>query len=686
MRKRLCFLIAMIFLFCVSFVSISSVSSYYVRLDYVTQELNFSITGGFSDEYIEQASVTINYYTYNGEENVLAHSDRYASLAQSFEVWGEAPAYDEDGNVLNAFANKGYNFVGWSVTGLADTVGNKHIGVYKEGDIASIVRLQAEQGLLYTIYRDTGISTNTTVNSSTTLTTSYEIDAIEDNVSPEGEDNEESEIPEVGGNTSEGDGELDNKDNEEGENNDNSKVEEVHLKINLYDIYDKNTLTIQQHSKDPIDNGYGYTLVALLAWDSMDALNKARTEGNNLNDIGFIAHYKGGVLTSGVSKDQNIPPEFSILFSEGGVFSNLSCYHLTKDNPKLTFYFHPGRVYSSSFISFAGGFISSEYKENYIDGKGNTQVRQKDSEYYLYLSDDVEIYNEDGTFKTSYMFTGALAPDSDVTLYAADNTPTQNVIGRSDSGFDSDGSASDSIACFTTGTLITLADGSKIPVEKLTDKHYLRVFDHETGTYTVAPALLVNYAGDKLYTTASLEFADGEKLEIINDRGLFDLTENKYVYITPDNCTNFIGHKFAKSNGNGWVGVELVKAKKRYEYTGCYSVTSTYYINHFINDYLTVPGGIHWFTNYFEYGENLKYDEEAKQRDIDIYGLYTKEDFAPYIPQEMLFLFDVIYPAKYLKVTVGKGLAEFEDILAVIQEWIVYYNLSGKLEQLMPQQ
>lgn len=665
MRKRLCFLIAMIFLFCVSFASISSVNSYYARIDFVTQDLNFSITGGVSDKYIEQASVTVNYYTFNGEENVLAHSERYPSLGQSFEVWGEAPAYDENGKVLNTFADKGYNFLGWSVTGLADTVGNRHIGLYEPGDAASLVRLQAEQGLFYTIYKNTGMLTQSPSNNSFTL---QQGNADENSI----EEVEKDPNAEESGDISESNGEQE------------EDPKEVHLKINLYDVYDKNTLTIKQHSKDPIDNGYGYTIVSLIAWDSLEALENVKQTGDSLDSIPFIAHYKSGVLTTGLPTDQDIPEEFSILFSEGGVFMGLSSYRLTYDNPSLTFYFHPGRVYSSSFKGFSnsGGILAgSKYK--CIEG-GETKI--KDSENYLYLSDDVEIYNADGSLSNNYMFTGAVAPDSDITLYAADSTPIQNVIDRSDTGWDTSGQPNDSIACFTTGTLITLADGSKIPVEKLTDKHYLRVFDHETGAYTVAPALLVNYSGDKLYTVASLEFADGEKLEIINDRGLFDMTLGKYVYITPDNCKDFIGHKFAKSNGNGWTGVELIKAKERYEYTGCYSVTSTYYINHLINDYLTVPGGIHWFTNYFEYGEDLKYDEEAKQKDIEIYGLYTVEDFAAHVPSNLLFLFDVIYPAKYLKVTVGKGLAEFEDILAVIQEWIVYYNLSGKLEQLMPQQ
>ncbi len=112
---------------------------------------------------------------------------------------------------------------------------------------------------------------------------------------------------------------------------------------------------------------------------------------------------------------------------------------------------------------------------------------------------------------------------------------------------------------------------------------------------------------------------------------------------------------------NGLEAVELVNAYKTIKYTGCYSVVSTYYINHFINDYLTVPGGYHWFVNYFEYGDgtafengdNLKYNEEKLAEDIETYGLLTADEIMTVAPElltvfsedEIRFLFDNIYPA-----------------------------------------
>jgi len=55
------------------------------------------------------------------------------------------------------------------------------------------------------------------------------------------------------------------------------------------------------------------------------------------------------------------------------------------------------------------------------------------------------------------------------------------------------------------------------------------------------------------------------------------------------------------------------------------------------------------------------------QKDIETYGLYTYEDFAEYIPEEVYNAF----PAAYLKVSVGKGYLTFDDILAMIERYVV---------------
>ena len=68
--------------------------------------------------------------------------------------------------------------------------------------------------------------------------------------------------------------------------------------------------------------------------------------------------------------------------------------------------------------------------------------------------------------------------------------------------------------------------------------------------------------------------------------------------------------------------------------------------------------------------ETLKYNEEAMQRDIEKYGVYTYDDFKDYISEEAFHS----SPSVHLKVAVGKGMITFEQILDVIE-----YLLAGAL-------
>jgi len=222
-------------------------------------------------------------------------------------------------------------------------------------------------------------------------------------------------------------------------------------------------------------------------------------------------------------------------------------------------------------------------------------------------------------------------------------------------------------SCIASGTLITLADGTQKRVEDLVESDVLLVFDHETGRFVEAPIVFIERDGWAEYNVINLKFSDGRVTRLIYEHGLFDLTLNKYVYITEENCTEFIGHEFAVIDGDGWTTVTLTEAFVTTEYVGCYSLVTAYHLNYFIDGLFSMPGGIEGLFNIFEYGDGMVYDEEQMQKDIETYGLYTYEDFAEYIPEEVYNAF----PAAYLKVSVGKGYLTFDDILAMIERYVV---------------
>ena len=79
-----------------------------------------------------------------------------------------------------------------------------------------------------------------------------------------------------------------------------------------------------------------------------------------------------------------------------------------------------------------------------------------------------------------------------------------------------------------------------------------------------------------------------------------------------------------------------------------------------------MPGGITGLFNIFEYGNDLKYDEEAYNRDIELYGLFTYEDLAPLGVTEIMF---EAYAGKYLKVALGKGILTEEYLAYLIERY-----------------
>ena len=226
-------------------------------------------------------------------------------------------------------------------------------------------------------------------------------------------------------------------------------------------------------------------------------------------------------------------------------------------------------------------------------------------------------------------------------------------------------------SCIAAGTLITLADGTQKKVEDLTMDDVLLVFNHETGEYEAAGIIFIENDGYDYYNVINLTFSNGTTTKIIYEHALFDLTLNKYVYITEENCTDFVGHEFALQSGDTFERVTLTDAYVAEEYTGCYSLVTVYHLNYFIDGLFSIPGGITGLFNIFEYGDDLVYDQEKMQADIEKYGLYTYEDFAEIVPEEIYNAF----PAAYFKVSIGKGLMTWDDILKYIEQFIVKNGL-----------
>ena len=218
-------------------------------------------------------------------------------------------------------------------------------------------------------------------------------------------------------------------------------------------------------------------------------------------------------------------------------------------------------------------------------------------------------------------------------------------------------------SCLLPDTLITMADGSQKAVKNIIAGDMVRVFNHETGHIDVAPITFNDYDAARLMNVVYLNFSNGKSVGVIYEHGFFDLDTMRYEYITESNYHNFIGHRFYTEEGQSAI---LLSAEIREEMTDCYSPTSFYHFDYFVEGMLSMPGGITGLFNIFEYGNDLKYDEEAYNHDIETYGLFTYEDLAPLGVTEIMF---EAYAGKYLKVALGKGILTEEYLAYLIERY-----------------
>lgn len=222
-------------------------------------------------------------------------------------------------------------------------------------------------------------------------------------------------------------------------------------------------------------------------------------------------------------------------------------------------------------------------------------------------------------------------------------------------------------SCVAEGTLITLADGSQVPVENLTGGEMLLVWNLYTGSFDIAPILVIDSDALKQYEVIKLTFSDGTTVDVISEHGFFDVDLNKYVYLDKY-AEEYIGHRFLKQNENGKVQVTLVDVAITLENVAAYSPVTYGHLCYYVNGMLSIPGGINGLFNIFEVdAETMKFDAEAMEADVEIYGLYTYEELNSIVPMQEI-MFDAVN-GQYLKVAIGKGIITIEQISELVERY-----------------
>ena len=226
--------------------------------------------------------------------------------------------------------------------------------------------------------------------------------------------------------------------------------------------------------------------------------------------------------------------------------------------------------------------------------------------------------------------------------------------------------------CVTPDTLITLADGTQVRVDSLTGNEELLVWNMETGKFDKAPIMFLDSDAEAEYEVIKLYFSDGTEVKVIYEHGFWDYDLNKYVYLDKD-ASQYIGHTFAKQNGDKLEKVQLVDVVIEKEMTTAWSPVTVGHLCYFVNGMLSMPGGVGGLFNIFEVDpETMTYDYEQLEKDIETYGLFTYEELNAICPLSE-DMFNAAGGA-YLKISIGKGNLTMEELVYMITRYSVFFE------------
>ena len=185
-------------------------------------------------------------------------------------------------------------------------------------------------------------------------------------------------------------------------------------------------------------------------------------------------------------------------------------------------------------------------------------------------------------------------------------------------------------SCLIAGTLIPVLDedGNETtkPIEEITYKDLVKVWNHETGTIDyVHPARIEKASKKTEYQLATLE--DGTTLGTFGWHGVFDVAANAFISV--DDSSNFHpGTVIYKIEGDQLVAVAVKGVEIVEEEVYVYHLLSSQYYNVVANDILTTDG----FTltsNFYGFTDtNIMWPEARNEFLSNPDNLYTYEDFA----------------------------------------------------------
>lgn len=235
--------------------------------------------------------------------------------------------------------------------------------------------------------------------------------------------------------------------------------------------------------------------------------------------------------------------------------------------------------------------------------------------------------------------------------------------------------------CLIEGTLVTLADGTKVPIEEVNYDMLLKVWNYETGSVGAEyPAWVEKEGITERYQLT--KFDDGTELKTAGWHGVFDVDKNEFVSV--DSAGFGVGTRVYKVNENDELeiitvtSIEYVEEEVRY-----YHVVSSQYYNIIANDIITTDGAV-YLSNLYGFDENIKWPALRDEIMSDPNNLYTYADFEDIGMPRKMFDDLRVREGKYLATRYGITLEVFKAYLVSNQLntdiWLSYCEGSELLK------
>ena len=221
-------------------------------------------------------------------------------------------------------------------------------------------------------------------------------------------------------------------------------------------------------------------------------------------------------------------------------------------------------------------------------------------------------------------------------------------------------------ACLAAGTMITMADGTRKPIESLQEGDDIRIFNHNTGKLSHAKIMDYWQYEEPHYDLMALHFTNNINVNIVGAHSFFNKQENKYVVINHENINDYIGKQFYNADDARWE--TLLGVTYSNEPVDTFYIATEDQFDCIAEGMLTMEDGLYTLiADTFDYDTNMKINIFKKYLDILRYGLFTSKDI-PVAKEEAFKL----YKLQYIKIAIGKGLITKDQWDLMLKEILTY--------------